>query len=1369
MFASRFFAVFGLVLAFFLASVFFVSSALAQQTGPYRILSVSPGEITLEIAPHYNSHTVAGTDGHSYTEIGFFGGISRDSAGAPDVLRLPLNFLTPSQKPAEIQVLSQSLEVLPNVDLPPVPTIVTKNGNAVPEYTPNARYFLQNSGDLYAAEAVGRFRNAFSERIWISPIQYDPETRSLTRVKSLVLRISFADASLARSNSNVLSHEEAEFFHALFINGSVSQFYNCAAPEITDNLQKSAKNIALSTAGSGQWLEITTTNEGVYRISAQDLASNGISGPIDPNSIELFGTGGLMLVENVTDSSGEWLQTPIEVRTDASGFKELYFYASSATNWRYSSYPGGTDGLFHELNPYTSAGHFLLKIGGDNIGNPLRIPVQPDSPSRPAAPANRVLAAINRENDRTLEIPNIGREMLDQAIPRSDAPSPLNFSVDAPGYTGDSSVLRVGFDSQVDSDQNNPASGSVAVTVNSEKVATIQTRVNGGPDRNWDNTTVLDPAIQAPLNVSLSFTSSSITGSATLDFVELIYRRSTDIGSVQIPFFILDTGAAFHYNFTSATGGELWDITNPFAAHVVASASGDAISVDLQGMVHQMRHFIAFSGASLQTPSISSVSVPNLRSGVCQTGATEIIIAPQEFLPQANELAQLREQGGEATEAMSAVVVSIDDVFREFGYGSHDVTALRDFMAYLFRHASTKPVYLTLLGGGHCDYQNRQTSASNWIPVWENEPYPAPGFRSSFGAEPNPDDGYFAQLTPGGSYDLAVGRISARNTDDADVYVQKVREYEHASDTGAWRSVATFLADDHYDPEPEFEQEGFVDPLDHFFDTENETTHVQDRVSIKKIYESSYPTVISSTGQRLKPLVNQAIENAFASGTMLFSFIGHGNPEVWTHESVLNVPGSITQMTNFDRLAYVTTATCDFSRYDDFSFFSGGELFLMNPTGGAIGLLGTSRSVTSGEPLVQYFYDALFHHDPDLGTSTVGVALLAGKAHASPNGPFFYLLGDPAQRLLLPKLYVAFDSLNGAPMSDSTTIPALSQVRVSGSIRTGSEPDASTDATFNGTVTVTLYDTPTHKIATSYFPQASPPETITDSYSVDGPVLYRGTATVTNGQFSIAFIVPRDLKLDSGSAKFSGYAYSGSDFRTALGDKTGIALTGDTAILANDTGGIRLQLWLGNRAFQSGDAVSMSSTAIVDIDATHGLNTSTASIGHSFIAWVDNAMDSSVDMASTYTSKSNDFTQGTSEHAIALPPGHHTLHVRAFDTYDNAAFASVDFVAKKDAPYQLYDVTAVPNPITDHTTFSFVQPGNAGSVVNVTLNIYTTDGRLIRSLTASSSESAIEIPWDGRDVTGTAVANGAYVFTIDAVDVGDGTTSVATGKCIVKR
>ena len=1366
------------------AAVFFSTAASVCAQGSdtpgygatsYQVLSVTPGEVLIRIAPHYETHNVTdAASGSVYTEMTFGGGSILDSAGAPEAMRLVLPFITPNQSPARITIVSQTLEVLPNVDLAPVPTYLKKKGEFDKQYLLRPdRYYAAAPPQLFTAQPAGIFRTAYFERVIISPIQYDAPSHTVTRVRDLTLRIQF-NTNAASVTGSSISSGEAEMFRNIFVNGSVVQYYRSAQAAVMGAAASNKTSLypRPSALNPGQWLQIETTDEGVYHITAQDLANKGITGPVDPNSVELFGLGGELLDETATGTNGEWLERPLDVRTDGQNVTDLYFYAPGVTVWYYGSgSSGGIDALYHKLNPYSAKGHLLLHIGGDRLGNGLRVRVAADTLTAPAQPSTRVIAAVTHEVERSLEWPNVGREMLGENIPRADA-GPLKIDdISVPGYTPDSTVIRIGYDAKI----YDPDTGSVLLQVNGQTQSAIRARPlsssdvdNGTPlSRNWNNTQVVSSSIQAPLSLSLSFTSSSVTALSWLDFIELIYRRSTDIGDTPIPFMIVDTRQAFQYSFTSAGGGEVWDVTNSFDPRAIAQASGSVITANVQGIPGTMRRLIAFSPQSAPTPGMTPINAPALRNTVGQQGAEEIIVTPQAFLDQANELKQIREQGGQATGPITVAVVTTEDIYREFGYGSNDLTAIRDFIAYTFRHAATPPHYLALFGDGHCDYQNRMTSIPDWIPPYETPDQTYLSSYRTYASQAWPDDGYYGRLTTANNdnpkyMDVAVGRIAVESADTAEAFVQKVKHYEQSSDPGAWRSIASFVADDRVIDNPPV-----PDPLDHLGDTKTEISYVPERVLLNDIFEVSYPTVYTATG-RTKPAVTQAIVDAMNNGSVLLSFVGHGNPEVWTHEGILNVPSTINRFTNFDRLAYVTTATCDFSQFDDFTINSGGVDFLTKPDGGAIGLLGTSRSVTSGEELVFKFYQTLFGVDPNSGngTSSVGDALLAGKiACVSGNLPFFYLLGDPAQRLLVPRLFVNFDSIDGMPTNGNRlTLPALSQIRISGRVAQGTDSTVPTTQSFNGTVTVTLYDAPTLETATTIFSDYAP---VHDSYYIDGPILYRGTATVTNGRFTITFIIPKDVKLDTAAAKLSGYAFS-DDNRSALGSTRNIQLVGaDSVLSVIDTTGPSIAVYLGNRTFRSGDAVSEHSTVIADVSDLHGLNTSTASIGHSFVAWVDDAEDSAVDLATTFVSAQNDFRSGTSERPIELPAGHHTLHVRAFDTFDNPSFASVDFVAKNEQPYQLYDVLTVPNPLSDHTTFSFVQPGQAGSLVHATLSLYTVDGRLVRILTADTRESSVEISWDGRGDDGIRVANGVYIFHITAQNVDEGVTSQAEGKCVV--
>ena len=504
------------------------------------------------------------------------------------------------------------------------------------------------------------------------------------------------------------------------------------------------------------------------------------------------------------------------------------------------------------------------------------------------------------------------------------------------------------------------------------------------------------------------------------------------------------------------------------------------------------------------------------------------------------------------------------------------------------------------------------------------------------------------------------------NADEADAFVSKVIKYETSSDEGDWRARATFICDDRYWDQPD------PDQLHHIDDTRNEMQYMPPRIILNDIFGQAYPNTQTAGGRR-KPEMEKAIVDAFNSGAVVISYVGHGNPSVWAHEGVLTVPATINKLTNFNRLAFVTTATCDFSACDDYSKpVAGGVLLLTKPDGGAIGSLGTSRSV-SPDGTAPTFYDALFSVGCNelQGSTPVGIAYIKARTNGG-DAFFYYILGDPAQRLIFPRQYVTVDSINGIPFRESDaprTIQALSQLTISGHISNACD-GADLDANFNGNATVTLFDAPTHVTVVSTFPQDAP---ITDKWDIDGPILYHGSSTVTGGKFRTTFIVSKDIKFDTNRAKISMLAYS-DNFHSALGVTKNIIINGVDPSRANsDHQGPALVPYIGSRAFQSGDVVPVNSKIIVDVSDISGLNTSTASIGHSFVAWTDDSTAGAIDMASTYVSKQDDYTTGTSIQQAKLPVGKHLLRVRAFDALDNPTFAEVEFIAHDEQPYTLYN------------------------------------------------------------------------------------------------
>jgi len=1335
----------------------------------YSIRYATKDEVVIDITPQYSFSRVVGKEGGTFTEVRFSGSQLGDAkAGAAGIPVLYLPLLLPGSANAKVEILSRTDSTVSNIDLAPVPSYSrNQDGTMVPGYQvdPNEYSVAKNTIELTAPSL---FRTAYTQKLIVAPVNYDAPQKRLTLAKQLTVRITFNQASVREAQPHSFSQAEQDFYRTAFINGNISEFYRSGITRIAAMLPKYGSfKKGVQATEEASWLQVRTDSEGVYRITSQDLTNAGVKTPIDASSIQLFGTGGKPLEETPSTSSGELKENAIQIINDGNGaFKELRFYAPGIITWEYNKSTSNLVNSFtHTINPYTSEGHFLLKVGGEPMGEVKRIQAVPDQITDNPVAASSVLAMGVHETERIFEIPNISREFLGETIPKG-ASQDINLEELFSGFAGGEILTRVAVNTRSNS------AHQVILSLDGDSAMTIYgSQLSSGGDtyafRSWNNVLSTN-SNSVPKTLSLTLQSAEIESQAWLNYVEVFYQRKTIVGKQSLPFVLANEEKAFHYEFTQSSNGALWDVTDNAEPKQVAASSGDVIAADVQSDATNGRRLIAFSGASLRSARMNAISAPSLRSTIGERGATDIIVAPRSLEAAARKLKALRELGGEATEPMKTEVVFVEDIFREFGYGTNDPVAIRDFCSYVFRHASVSgvaPMFLTLLGNGHVDYQQRTTSTPNLIPIYQSDYGPNNRSAGITGQGVFPDEGFFTAIFTGEDPDFGVGRITVANEEEADAVVEKLKHYEHGSAQGLWRATASFVADDRI-----YEQ-GDADPLDHFADTETEIGQLQDRVLVNKVYEVSYPTVFTSLGRR-KPEAQRAMIDAFNEGSVLLSYVGHGNPKVWSHESLLEVPSTINKFVNWDKLAFVTTATCDFSEFDDYFKNSGGMQMLTKPDGAAISLLGTSRSVTGGEPLVTEFYRSLFNVPCDglYGTSNIGSAYVAGRLRGRVGFKKFYvILGDPALRLLVPKRYVVIDSINGGGVNNKVVIPALSEVRIKGRITTSCDGNESTDRDFDGSAIVTLFDARTELSKVTTYNTGS---THTDNFTVEGPILYRGNVSVKGGEFSASFIIPKDIKFDTSAAKVHVIAYA-KDTRSALGASENMVLAAaDSASLAQaakDTSGPALHPFIGSRRFRSGDVVSMNNVLIVDVNDLHGLNTSTAGVGHSFIAWIDDSTEGAIDLASGYVSKQDNFSEGTSTIRTKLPKGKHTLHVRAFDALDNPTYAQVEFIAKDENPFHLYNVTNSPNPVRDHTVFSFTQPAGSDDPVDVVLSIYSTDGRKLRELTATSiTDNVVQIYWDGLDNAQHQAANGAYVYNVQ-VTTRTGVQAMGSGSFILQH
>ena len=108
--------------------------------------------------------------------------------------------------------------------------------------------------------------------------------------------------------------------------------------------------------------------------------------------------------------------------------------------------------------------------------------------------------------------------------------------------------------------------------------------------------------------------------------------------------------------------------------------------------------------------------------------------------------------------------------------------------------------------------------------------------------------------------------------------------------------------------------------------------------------------------------------------------------------------------TNSTKLPLFITATCEFSRYDDFNRTSAGEYILQNPNGGGVALLSTTRLVyeNSNFTLNYLFFQNVFEKDNNGKNHRLGdlVKITKNLTGNGINKLNFSLLGDPALMMI---------------------------------------------------------------------------------------------------------------------------------------------------------------------------------------------------------------------------------------------------------------------------------------------------------------------------------------------------------------------------------
>lgn len=1114
-----------------------------------------------------------------------------------------------------------------------------------------------------------------------------------------------------------------------------------------------------SVLSYGTWYKIGVTLNGIYRIDYDFLKKAGINPEdIDPAMIRLFGNGGEKLPQKNSDPRPQDLienSILIVGQNDGRFDKEDYilFYGQSPHTMHMRN-DGDTIVPVYSHNPYSDTTFYFLNVG-DETG--MRISDLPDEGSNfPHVTTFDVLNVYETDNLNLLAQNGggSGREWYGEKF---EVKTSYDFDFQIGKLIPD---MEFSFYSKVIASSFSSTHFEISVNgfpVGTQEMQPIPDATFGSKgSENFEvfkiNSSDLNPE-QPQMLINYKYDKGGDSGSAGyLDYFYFWYK--TDLSDR--PESCIFSSVASLNNSTSTfeisgkeEGDIIWNITDPLhpLLQEFTAQNGNILFGTESDQLHE---YILFNMQETKNPDFKG-TVPN--QDLHGMNAPEMLIVTYPaVMPAAVRLANFRNMNG-----ISTSVVTTTQIYNEFSSGAQDVTAIRDFVKYLYDQREGLK-YLLLFGKGSYDYKDRVQNNSDYVPIYEsrNSLHPIYSYSSDdyFGFMDD-NEGEWPESSSGDhTMEIGIGRLPVKSRSEADIITDKIIIYETDPRCyGAWRNDIYFVADDG-DGIDGIQHEKDADRLAEMVDT------LSTDFNITKIYTDAYPQIIEPDRQ-LAPEVNKSINNAVKRGALLMNYTGHGSEIQWASENILNV-SAINQWENLFRLPLLVTATCEFGRHDNPKVRSGAEYALINDRGGAIGLVTTSRPVYSSTnfSLNQAFYKEVFKK-VDGVYQTIGEIFRKTKneALAGPVNRNFSLLGDPSMRLAYPEKNMIITKINERPVSEmADTLAALKKVTVYGNVL---DNNGELLDNFDGIARVSVYDKPVIK-------RTLGTQDPVMSYKERNNFIFRGNASIKNGNFQFTFVVPKNISYSLGDGRISLYATNGDNTIDAAGSNMEIKVGGSLENAPHDDTPPGIVLYMEDSTFNPVIVTSDHPRLKADIYDESGINLIENGISRGIVAVLDG--EEEFVLNDFYTANLDDYQHGSVDYPLTgLTAGHHKIVLKVWDVYNNPAKDSIEFQVGDPNILYISNLTNYPNPFKNETTFSF-EHNHAGEDLEITIDIYSISGELVREIMGISKNSNFrinDISWDGRRADGKKLDSGIYIYRLFVRSLLDGAKNRFSKKLII--
>lgn len=1077
----------------------------------------------------------------------------------------------------------------------------------------------------------------------------------------------------------------------------------------TSGSERYAKHSRLS---EGQWVKITITDDGMYRLTRSALLSMGFT---KPENVHLYGYGGHRQEETVTSTShpDDLPEVPL-------------YYAKSQDAWLFWG-----NGLLHWegdrriINHYAREATYFLR----QESTPSQIATLPPVTGTPVRTVNQTPAHFLYEKDNFAWAP-YGSQLYD--ADNFVSSNSRTYKIQTFNSRGDER-LEVSFTANAISETT--VSPSVAGKTLTAFRVSVPAKYNHAAvvTKTYD---ISNQGLPAQWNVTLTSTAGH---DARLDYLAVHYTR---------PLVLVDGLVQF-----SATGSSLskYEVTGTDVT-VMRQATAQEPPVLMTGTQGAATYtfqdnqpkgkYVAFN-ANYPFPQPNFAGVVASQDLHAADSVDMVIIIPSsgKLLAQAKRLAEAHKQHN----GLKTIIVTALQVYNEFSSGTPDATAYRRFLKMLYdKGASTYggPRYLLLFGDGAWD--NRMLSSAwaksspdDYLLCYESE-------NSISSTASYVMEDYFGLLDDGeGSnlmkdkVDIGIGRLPVSTVAEAELVVDKIINYLEGKEADSWRNIVCMMGDD-------------GDNNSHMKSSNKVADKViaqQPTLDVQKVMWDAYDRTTSTTGNSY-PQVESLLHKRMKNGAAVMNYMGHANADALSHEFVLKREDFANVKT--DRLGLWVTAACDVMPFDG-ATPNVGETAVLAPHAGAMAFFGTTRTVyaTENEHINDYFMQNLFRRDEKGQRLCIGDAIRVAKnlmitsgkdgdgAHPE-NKLQYVLLGDPAISIGVPQQRVILDSINGKVLDKTLELRAGERIRLSGHIENDEkqlQPD------FAGVISLNLYDNE-YTVTCHNNAGAEKPFEFTTRQ-----LIIQSRDSVQQGKFQMSFVVPVDINYSGKTGRAVFYALSQDSGREATGFNENFALGGVDPEIRRDSIGPKMFIYLNTPDFVNGGKTGSTPYLVAELEDESGISVSGNGVGHDIELIVDGLPSKTYVLNDYYKAEFGDFRKGTVAFSIPyLEDGPHSLELRAWDVLNNYSRQQLAFVVDSSLRPEVA-ISATQNPAVTSTTF-LVGTNFPGSPCRVIIDVFDFMGRQLwrndEVMTASSG--VFTIPWNLCAVGGGRLGTGIYLY-----------------------